>query len=87
MKALMLYRPNTENARVAEEYVADFERLQGKTIELMSLDTKDGAAMTQLYDLPSQPILIIIREDGQLMSHWAGPPFPLTSEVAAYLVV
>lgn len=88
MKALMLYRPKTENARAAEEYVADFGRLQGgKTIELVSLDTREGAAMSHLYDLPQQPVLIIIKDDGQLMSHWGGPPFPLTNEVAAYLVV
>jgi hypothetical protein len=86
MKALMLYRPNTENTRIAEEYVADFERLQGKTIELVNLDTQEGAAMSKLYDLPGQPTLIVIRDDGQLMSSWNTLPFPLTSEVAAYLV-
>lgn len=82
----MLYRPNTEGARAAEDYTRDFERLQGKKLELVSLDTREGAAMAQLYDLPQQPTLFIIRDDGQLLSHWAGVPFPLMNEVAAYLV-
>ncbi len=85
MKTVMLYRPNTEHARVTEEYVRDFERIKGEKIQLIDADTPEGASLVQLYDLPVQPTLIVIRDDGQLMTHWKGETFPLMSEVAAYL--
>ncbi len=83
----MLYRPNTEESRTAEEYVHDFVRQQGKQMELVSLDTPEGTAMAELYDLMQQPTILVIKDDGQLLSHWQGTPLPLMSEVAAYLVV
>jgi hypothetical protein len=85
MKACILYRPDSEFARIAEEYARDFGRFKGKEIELVDLNTREGAAMAALYEIMQNPTLIILREDGQLVKDWQGEHLPLKDELAAYL--
>lgn len=85
MKALMLYQPNSEYSRMVEEYIRDFERTRGRQIELMSMSTRDGAALASLYDIVQYPGLLVIRDDGQLVTFWQGNQLPLMNEVAGYL--
>ena len=85
MKAVMLYQPNSEDSRNVEEYIRDFERTRGRSIELISLSTRDGAAIASLYDVVQYPGLLVIREDGQLVTFWQGEKLPLMNEVAGYL--
>ena len=68
-----------------EEYSHDFERTRGKAIELVSLETKEGADMAKLYDIVQYPALLAIRDDGSLMKNWEGEQLPLMNEVAAYI--
>ncbi len=84
MKVIALYRPNSEFARMVEEYAHDFERQRGKTIQLISLDTAEGSDMAALYDIVQYPALIALRDDGQILRAWQGPQFPLMDEVAGY---
>ena len=85
MKAVILYRPNSEFARPVEEYAKDFEANRGKVIKLVSLDTVEGADIAKLYDIMQYPALVIIRGDGQLLKEWQGERLPLMDEVAGYL--
>lgn len=85
MKAVMLYQPNSEGSRLVEEYVRDFQRTRNRDIELMSLSTKDGAALASLYDVVRYPGLLVLRDDGQLATFWQGEQLPLMNEVAGYL--
>ena len=85
MKALMLYQPNSEYSRMVEEYIHDFERTRGRKIELLSMSTRDGAALASLYDIVQYPGLLVLRDDGQLVTFWQGNKLPLMNEVAGYL--
>jgi hypothetical protein len=85
MKVVALYQPKSDHARTVEEYARDFESQRNKTIELMSLDTVEGAEKANLYGIMQYPAIIAIREDGQLMKDWQGGRLPLMDEVAAYL--
>jgi hypothetical protein len=85
MKALVLYRPNSEFARMVEEYARDFERQRGKALELISLDTEAGANTAQLYDIVQYPAILALRDDGQLLRVWQGERLPLMDEVAGYI--
>lgn len=86
MKALILYRPNSEFARTVEEYVHDFQRRVGKEIELVDINTRDGAATASLYDVMEHPSLMVLRDDGQVMQEWSGSQLPLMNEVSSYLL-
>ncbi len=81
----MLYRPNSEGSRVIEEYARDFERTRGKTIKLISLNTREGAAIASLYDMMHNPGLMVLRDDGQVIADWQGKQLPLFNEVAGYM--
>ncbi|HTE21849.1 MAG TPA: hypothetical protein VK674_02305 [Candidatus Limnocylindria bacterium] len=85
MKAVILYRPGSEFARIVEEFARDFERQRGKTLELLSLDTVAGADMARLYGINQYPALLTLRDDGQLLKDWQGEHLPLMEEVAGYL--
>lgn len=81
----MLYRPDSEGSRVIEEYARDFERMRGKPIQLLSLNTREGAATASLYDMMQNPTIMVIRDDGQVVMDWQGTHLPLMNEVAGYL--
>ena len=86
MKLLILYRPESEHSRVVEEFVRDFERQYeaGQRIELMNLNTRDGAATASIYDIMSYPAILALAEDGRVLNVWQGMPLPLMDEVAGY---
>lgn len=86
MKAVVLYRPNSDHSRVVEDYVRDFNKRQPAQITTVSLNTRDGAAMASLYDIQQYPCVMLVREDGQLVREWQGTTLPLFNDVAAYLV-
>ena len=70
---------------MVEEYAHDFERRKGASIELISLETKEGADMAKLYGIVQYPAMLAVRDDGQLLKHWEGETLPLMDEAAAYL--
>lgn len=84
MKVTILYRPNSEFARSVEEFAHDIERQQGVKTELVSIDTREGAAMATLYDIMQYPAVVITREDGGVVQSWLGDQLPLMNEVAAF---
>jgi hypothetical protein len=86
MKVVILYRPQSEHSRIVEQYVHDFERQRGEVIELVSLETKEGAAMASLYDVVQYPALLALNDDGQIRKSWEGEQLPLMNEVAGYYV-
>lgn len=85
MKVAILYHPNSEHARRAEEYARDFELQHGKSIELLSLETKEGSDLSRLYDIIQYPALLVLREGGELIKEWQGEQLPLMNEVSGYL--
>ncbi len=86
MKAVVIYRPNSEFARMVEEYAHDFKRTKGFDLELVDLNTRDGADLAKLYDVMEYPSILVARDDGGLIKCWQGEQLPLMSEVAGYLV-
>ena len=65
-------------------YARDIERSQGVKLELVSLETRDGAAMASMYDILSYPAIMVIKEDGQMQQLWQGEQLPLMNEVAGF---
>lgn len=85
MKVSILYHPASEFARSVEEYSHDFERQKGTAIDLLSLESRDGADLATLYGIVSYPALVIRKDSGDLVKHWEGIPLPLMNEVSGYL--
>ena len=63
----------------------DFERQHdvGSKIELVSVDTREGAATASLYDILSYPSIVALANDGSVLSSWSD--LPLMDELASYM--
>lgn len=84
MKVLILYRPDSEHARKTEEYAREISSRHDREIELVNLNTRDGAALASLYDIMQYPAIVALADDGRLLKAWQGPIFPLIDEVVYY---
>lgn len=86
MKICILYHPNSEFAGLSEDFKRDFEiRHPGQNIELVSLETVEGANIARLYDVVRYPAILVIAEGGGLQKLWQDRPWPPFDEVAAYV--
>jgi hypothetical protein len=86
VKLLILYRPNSEHATPVESFVRDFQRQYdaGRSVEMLSLDTREGATKAATYDVWSYPAILALSDDGSVLNTWEGLPLPLMNEVAGY---
>ncbi len=84
MKVVILYHPESDHAREVETFKKDYESTQGGEVELISLETRDGADMARLYDIVSYPAVLAIRDNNELLKHWEEDKLPLMQEVASY---
>lgn len=87
MKLLILYRPNSEHASDIESFVRDFQMRHdiGSRLQLVSVNTREGAATASLYDIMSYPSILAVADDGSVINMWQGQPLPLMDEVAGYV--
>ncbi|MGH7142285.1 MAG: hypothetical protein ACREF5_02330 [Candidatus Saccharimonadales bacterium] len=85
MKVLILYRPNSEEARSVESFIRDFQnRHNTGQLEVLDVNSRDGYAMATLYDVMSYPAVLALRDDGSILKSWQGEMLPLMDEVAYY---
>jgi hypothetical protein len=85
MKVLVLYRPNSEQARVVEEFVRNFRaRHDPEQLELLDIDTREGSRAAQLYGVMQYPTVLVVQTDGTLQRSWEGETLPLVDEVVSY---
>ncbi|OGL38457.1 hypothetical protein A3B63_00480 [Candidatus Saccharibacteria bacterium RIFCSPLOWO2_01_FULL_49_22] len=85
MRALVLYHPNSEHSGQVEDYARDFKRFKGKDLELVSLETREGAHLAELYDVVRYPAVLVIGPDGVMQKIWEAPLMPLMDEVNSYV--
>lgn len=84
MKVIILYHPQSDHSRIVEEFAHDFSRQMGHDIELISLESQDGANYATLYGIVRYPAILAINNNGQIMKSWEGPVLPLMNEIAFY---
>lgn len=84
MKAVVVYRSNSEHGRVVEEYLRDFLRRTGTQLETLDPDTPDGASLCRTYDIVEYPSVIALSDDGRVQNSWRGLPLPTINELSYY---
>ncbi len=85
---LVLYRPNSEYARLVEEFVRDLQTRHGVDehhLQVLDYDSREGYSTASLYDIMSQPAILILGSDGSYIKHWQGSELPRLDEVAGYV--
>lgn len=86
MKVIVLYHPESEHARAVLTFQGDFERQTPNKVDLLSLETVEGADMAKLYGITTYPAVIVRTDEGALLKLWEGEQMPLIGEVDSYLV-
>ncbi len=85
MRVLILYRPMSEHAAKAEDFVNGYVKHYPKhPIEALNIDSREGSDLAQLYGIVSHPAVIIIGTDGSAIEVWQGEQLPDISEVNYY---
>lgn len=84
MKVVVVYKPDSEYARVVTDWLRDFERQTGKKLEEIDPDSRSGASLCRSYDVVEYPTLLALDDNGQLQNMWRGTMLPTISEVSYY---
>ena len=85
MKVVILYRPNSEHGRRIEEFIHDYKsRHADIPLEVVNIDTREGAALATLYDVVQYPAILVLHTDGCAQKVSQGYSSPLMDEVVAY---
>lgn len=84
MRAIVVYKEESDHAREVIDYLADFTRQTGRELETIDPETADGAAFCRTYDIVEYPSIIALSDDGVLQNLWRGRPLPTISEVSYY---
>lgn len=85
MKLVILDHKDTEFTRSLDTFIEECKKKTDQNIEKISLETREGDALAQLYGPLNYPAILIIRDDGQLIRNWQGSNFPLIDSVLGYL--
>lgn len=85
MRTVVVYKDETDYSREVTDYLRDFERQTGHTLETVNPDTKEGADFCRVYDIVEYPSVVALSDDGQLQNLWRGVPLPTISEVSYYV--
>jgi hypothetical protein len=85
MRVVMIFKDESEHAREVYDYMRDFERQTGHTLETLNPDSKEGIDFCSVYDIVEYPTLVAIADDGTLQNTWRGTPLPTISEVSYYV--
>lgn len=83
MKAFILYRPNSEHDTMVQDFVRDYVRFSQDEIDLVSLDTRDGAYKAELYGVTQYPAVVVTDDNGVLQTIWQGT-LPLMNELSYF---
>jgi hypothetical protein len=88
MKVLVLYRPDSEFARSVEDFLRGLREVHDvddRHLQVMNYDSREGSATASLYDVMTQPAVLVVNDDGSYVKHWEGGDLPLQEEVAGYV--
>ena len=84
MRAVVVYRSDSEHGAPVEEYLRDFSRQTGRELEAINPDTLEGITFCKTYDIVEYPTLIALSDDGHMQESWRGLPLPTINEVSYY---
>ena len=88
MKLLVLYRPDSEYATSVEGFMRDLRKDYNFTdhdLKVLNYDSRDGAATASIYDIMTQPAILVTGDDGSYIKHWEGKDLPVLEEVVGYM--
>ena len=84
MKVIVLYHKQSDHIGLVEDFIRDYKRFKNKELQLISLETQEGADYANLYGIVQYPAFLAIANDGTMQRMWQGIPMPLMDELDFY---
>lgn len=84
MKVTVIYKEESDHARDVIDFMREYERTTGRTLDVVNPDTPEGAQFCRTYDIVEYPSVIAASDGGVLQNLWRGLPLPLINEVSYY---
>lgn len=84
MRAVVVFRENSEERREAESWKRDVERWGGVEIERVDPESEEGAGFVEAYHIVKYPTVLILKEDGEVVQEWQGE-LPLIDTVVYWV--
>lgn len=84
MRVAVVYKVESDHAREVSDYLRDFARQTGRTLEEIDPESRAGADFCRAYDIVEYPSIVALSDDGRLQNFWRGRPLPTISEVSYY---
>ena len=85
MRIVAIYKEFSDHAREMEEWIDQFERRSGQTIEQLDPESPDGETFCIPRDIVQYPTIAVTGEDGKTYEMWSGSPLPVIDEVMGYI--
>lgn len=85
MRVVVVYKDESDHARGVIDYLRDFERQTGHTLETLNPETAEGAHFCRTYDIVEYPTIVALSDNSSLQNLWRGRPLPTISEVSFYV--
>jgi hypothetical protein len=85
VRAVVIYKEESDHAREVSDYLRDFLRQTGHELETLDPETAAGADFCRAYDIVEYPSIVALSDDGVLQTLWRGRPLPTISEVSYYV--
>ncbi|MBQ9017636.1 hypothetical protein IJ118_01050 [Candidatus Saccharibacteria bacterium] len=84
MRVVCIYRDNQDYTRTVTDWLEDFRRQTGKTIETMNPD--ENVDFCEAYDVVEYPTIMALDDMGAVLEMWRGREMPLINEVLYYTI-
>jgi hypothetical protein len=84
VKVVVLYHQNSEYTGLVQDFAHEYERFKAKKLELIALETTQGADLANLYGATQYPTFLAIADSGTMQRMWQGMPMPLMDELSYY---
>ncbi|MCL4357569.1 hypothetical protein M1512_01580 [Patescibacteria group bacterium] len=86
MKVIVLYRPHSEHRAMVDEFIRQYQRLYPESkLDVIDVDSRDGATIAQTYAIVSYPAVMVMRDDGNVVESWQGDTeLPKVEDVRYY---
>ena len=85
MKVVVVYKRDSDHARAVLDWLREFQRQTGKTLEEVDPESHSGAMFCRDYDIVEYPSLVALDDEGQIHNLWRGTMLPTISEVSYYV--
>lgn len=85
MRVFIVYKEQSDHAREVRDYLRDFEHRNGKKLEEVNPETREGSLLCEIYEVMEYPTIVAVNDDGVLQTMWRGSPLPVMDEVSYYV--